>query len=134
LPFLLILFRALRQLLRRDLGRARSAYEAALRAKVADWNGLFASAAPGLPRLRVAAEQLARMAPSLLPLFLPILYSGIVPLRAIGALTKGRVAPRLVDALTRGLPGNVTTEMILELGDLISACGSTTASPSLNSS
>lgn len=118
LPFLSIVGKACRQLFRRDLDGIRAEYEATLMAKVADWNAHFTVAEPGLPQLRVAAEQLNRMAPGLLPLFLPILYCGLVPLRLIGALTKGRVEPRTVDALTRGLTGNVTTEMILQLGDL----------------
>ncbi|MGH8629203.1 MAG: PEP/pyruvate-binding domain-containing protein [Burkholderiales bacterium] len=118
LPFLLIVGKAIGQLFRRDLGGVRAEYEAALVAKVAQWNSLFANAEPGLPQLRVASEQLRRMAAGLLPMFLPILYCGLLPLELIRALTRGRVEPRTVDALTRGLSGNVTTEMILQLGDL----------------
>ncbi len=118
LPFLKIFGNALQQMLRRDLDQIRSQYEAVLMNKVADWHLQFANAEPGLPKLRVAAEQLRRMAPGMLPVFLPILYNGLLPLGLLQALTKGRVAPRTVEALTRGLIGNVTTEMILALGDL----------------
>lgn len=118
LPFVQIVGKALVQLFRRDLDRVRAEYEAALAMKVAEWNALFDQTEPGLPLLHVASEQLSRMAPGLLPLFLPILYCGLVPLEIIRALTKGRVESRTVDALTRGLSGNVTTEMILQLGDL----------------
>lgn len=118
LPILLLLGKTLRLVFRRDLDHVRAEYEAALTNKVAGWNTAFASAEPGLPQLRAASEQLKQMAPGLLPLFLPILFSGVLSLRLISALTKGRVAPRTVDALTHGLTGNVTTEMILELGDL----------------
>ena len=118
LPFLFIIGKALRQLFQRDLDHVRSKYEAALMNRVAEWHTLFANAGPGEPRLRVASEQLRRMAPGLLPLFLPILYSGMFSLSLIKAIAKGRAAPRTVDALTRGLTGNVTTEMILALGDL----------------
>ena len=116
-PMLRITGKALVQLSRRDPGKVRAEYEAALMGKVAEWHA-FANAEAGLPQLRAASGQLKRMASGLLPLFLPILYSGILPWRVIGALTKGRVEPRTVDALSRGLAGNVTTEMILALGDL----------------
>ena len=118
LPVLALVGKTLRLVFRRNLDHVRAEYEAALMGKVAGWNTVFASTEPGLPQLRAASEQLKQMAPSLLPLFLPILYSGVLPLRLISALTKGRVAPRTVEALTRGLTGNITTEMILELGDL----------------
>ncbi|MFQ5408011.1 MAG: phosphoenolpyruvate synthase [Anaerolineales bacterium] len=72
----------------------------------------------GLQRLRAVHAWLARIfIEAALPLP-PYLMAGGLALLLLKKLTHGRAAPADLDALVRGLVGNVTTDMGLAVGDL----------------
>lgn len=99
--------------------RARERYQEAIDAACRDYDERFAAAQPGVPRLREAIAQLGRFMPELLArTHFPVLMAGMAAWRLCGWLMRGRVPESTIDSLTRGLPGNVTTQMDLELGDL----------------
>ncbi len=74
-----------------------------------------AAAAPGAPRLRILRARLAGIMPPLL-LIPPVAGAGMLAGRLLERLASP--APASLAALKRGLPGNVTTEMDLGVGDL----------------
>jgi pyruvate,water dikinase len=79
----------------------------------------FARAEPGTPRLREASHALGDFFYGpLLPMQLPLIIGGMLSWGLLRRLVRGRVPDATVRALSRGLPGNVTTDMDLELGDL----------------
>ncbi len=107
------------RLLLQEPVRARGDYERAMEAWAREYEGRLAAASPGLERLRVARQELCGFFPDvLLPLSLPILGAGMLSWRLLGGLMRGRVDARVVESLGRGLEGNVTTDMDLELGDI----------------
>lgn len=76
----------------------------------------------GAPRIRVIMENTARMLPEVLAKIAPYLAAGVL---ASGTLIKKlkeqageKQAALLLSRLNKSLPGNVTTELGLELGDL----------------
>lgn len=72
----------------------------------------------GPARLRVAMTGLSELLPRVLPIFGPHLISAIVGQRWLERRLAGRADPEDLTALGRGLIGNVTTEMDLEVADL----------------
>ncbi|MCA9995342.1 MAG: phosphoenolpyruvate synthase [Anaerolineales bacterium] len=76
------------------------------------------AAAPGADRLRVVQQLISTV---FLPLVLtlpPYLIAGMVAKGLLGRVVGRRANPADLDALQRGLVGNVTTEMDLAVGDL----------------
>jgi rifampicin phosphotransferase len=99
--------------------QARIDFQAALEASQREHDERFARAAPGGPRLREAGQAIATLAlDRLLPLMVPIVLAGLLAWAMVQRLMRGRVPDATVRALSRGLPGNITTDMDLELGDL----------------
>jgi phosphohistidine swiveling domain-containing protein len=99
--------------------RARADFERVLEASHREDSERFERAEPGGPRLREAARAVSMLAfERLLPLMVPIVLAGVLAWGLVGRLMRGRVPETTVRALSRGLPGNVTTDMDLELGDL----------------
>jgi phosphohistidine swiveling domain-containing protein len=77
-----------------------------------------AQAAPGAPQLQVARAVLSRLVDGVILTIPPLLISGLLSLRILKAM--GGDAKDL-EALGRGLSGNVTTDMDLAVGDLADA-------------
>ncbi|MCA9663206.1 MAG: hypothetical protein KC486_33040, partial [Myxococcales bacterium] len=114
-PFLRSLTRALA---RQRPERARAEMIAALSGFVDGARERLAAVEAGAPRLRVAVELTQQLFYTLVPAFPPIVVAGILnwkllERRATPELDRGRI-----EALTRGLEDNVTTQMDLEVGDL----------------
>lgn len=99
--------------------RAHAQYQEAIDAARREYDERFTSARPGAARLRESIALLGDFMPgTLLRTHFPLLMAGMLAWRLCGRLVRGRVSEATVDSLTRGLPGNVTTQMDLELGDL----------------
>lgn len=71
----------------------------------------------GAARLRAARQSVGEFF-ALIPHFAPRMGSGVVALRALRTRFAGTAHAEDVEALERGLHGNVTTEMDLRVGDL----------------
>ncbi|MCA9704995.1 MAG: hypothetical protein KDK70_03985 [Myxococcales bacterium] len=119
--------RALRRLLPRVLHRlwwaaperARADYEAIIEAEQRSYAERFDRVEPGAPRVRAAIEALDGVFNGpLLETHFPMLMSGMAAWGLLRRVMRGRVSEATIRALSRGLPGNVTTQMDLELGDL----------------
>lgn len=99
--------------------RAREQFDALIERERRGYAERFAAAAPGGPRLREASHALGEFFYGpLLPMQLPLIIGGMLSWGILRRLVRGRVSDATVRALSRGLPGNVTTDMDLELGDL----------------
>lgn len=109
----------LRRLLGRHPERAREQFAGLLAASRRAYAERFAAAPPGAPRLREASRALGEFFYGpLLPMQLPLIIAGMLAWGLVRRLMAGRVPEATVRALSRGLPGNVTTDMDLELGDV----------------
>ncbi len=75
-------------------------------------------ASPGAPRYAVACSLTARLFLTIVPRFLPILFSGALSQVLLRKMLRGRGVDRELTTVAQGLDGNVTTEMDLALGDL----------------
>ncbi|MGB1014111.1 MAG: PEP/pyruvate-binding domain-containing protein, partial [Nannocystaceae bacterium] len=74
---------------------------------------------PGVERLRAATTAVAKLCGSdLLQAHPTVPAAGLMAWKLLEWFMAGKVEPGTTEALTRGLSGNVTTEMDLELGDL----------------
>jgi len=79
----------------------------------------FARVEPGAPRLREATHAVGEFFHGpVFPTQVALIIGGMLSWGALRRLVRGRVPEATVRALSRGLPGNVTTDMDLELGDL----------------
>lgn len=121
------MLRLLRRMLPRVLHRlwwarpqeVRRDYQERIEAAQRDYAARFERAEPGAPRVREAIMALDGLfTRSLLDTHFPLLVAGMLAWGLLARLMRGRVSEATVRALSRGLPGNVTTEMDLELGDL----------------
>lgn len=72
----------------------------------------------GLPRLKQAQTEMASAFLRMLPNFPAIVGGGVLSLRLLSKLLGQRANPDDLTAVSRGLSGNVTTEMDLAVGDL----------------
>ncbi len=81
----------------------------------------IAAAAPGAARLRAARGLLGGALPRLLRTMPPVMGAGYAARMILGRLAGDRAQPGDLDAVVRGLTGNVTTEMDLAVGDLADA-------------
>ncbi|MEZ4383631.1 MAG: PEP/pyruvate-binding domain-containing protein [Nannocystaceae bacterium] len=114
-PFLRTLTRAL---VRRRPEGARAEMVAALSGFVAQAEARLAAAEPGAPRLRVAVELTEQLFHTLVPAFPPIVVAGILHWKLLERRASAAIDRAQIEALTRGLEDNVTTQMDLEVGDL----------------
>ncbi|MCB9755131.1 MAG: phosphoenolpyruvate synthase [Myxococcales bacterium] len=103
---------------RRDPERARADLVAALAGFVDDAQARVAAAEPGAPRLRAAIERTEQLFYTLIPSFPPLVLTGVVCWKRLERRAPPSIGPARVEALTRGLEGNITTQMDLEVGDL----------------
>lgn len=79
----------------------------------------LAAAEPGGPRLRESIRLLSELfLGPLLKTHFSMLMAGMMAWGLLRKVMRGRVSEATVRALSRGLPGNITTDMDLELGDL----------------
>ncbi len=92
--------------------------EATCEAMLREAEDEMAAARPGADRLRVARRHLSGALARLLRLMPPVMGSGYVSRVILGRWAGDRVAAGDLDALLRGMSGNVTTEMDLAVGDL----------------
>ncbi len=98
---------------------AASEYQAVMDEAMGRYTSTIEGAEPGGPRLRAAMTMLGHVFPGALArTHFPVLMAGMLAWKLLGRVMKGRVSEATIQALSRGLPGNVTTEMDLELGDL----------------
>ena len=112
------LFRLQANLWLLDPRRSRESAERALHGLVGDLDAAIA-AAPGLvERLTVIDRAMGSLGPNLLRHVIPRMAAGVLSRFLLRALLRGRVDPADLDRLDRALPGNVTTEMDLEVADL----------------
>ncbi len=115
LPFLLgglrHLFRGQPHHAARELTEHTDAYVDHLRAELQP-------AHAGAPRLRTARAQVVRIFTEAALNIPPYLLAGVIARLLVVRLTQGRADPADIEALLRGLEGNVTTEMDLAVGDL----------------
>jgi pyruvate,water dikinase len=81
----------------------------------------MAAAAPGAARLRAANRALGSVLPELFRVMPPVMGAGYAAQHILGRLAGERAQPGDLDAIARGLSGNVTTEMDLAVGDLADA-------------
>jgi phosphohistidine swiveling domain-containing protein len=115
--------RVVPSVLRRLLGsrpeRAREEFEALVEASRRGFAERFAAAPPGAQRLREASHAVGEFFYGpLFPMQVPLIIVGLLSWGLVRRLMRGRVPEATVRALSRGLPGNVTTDMDLELGDV----------------
>ncbi len=114
-----LLRRVLLRLLRPNPGGARAELEGALEGYVSAARARVQAAPPGAERLRAAAAAMRGLFPEvLLPVGMPLIAGGVISWRLLRKLMGRRVDAATVESLGRGLQGNVTTDMDLELGDL----------------
>jgi rifampicin phosphotransferase len=114
-----VLGRVLRRFLHARPEQARKELEAAMEAWLQKWARSFQEAEPGVPRLRLFRQELSTVFPELLLTHAaPALMSGLLSWKLVGTMAGGRVEERTLQALLRGLQGNVTTDMDLALGDV----------------
>jgi rifampicin phosphotransferase len=113
-----ILARALSWLLVRDPAGAKPLVEAILEGRLAEAQAAVAAATTTAERLRASRATAGAVFPWLFQRALPPIMAGIGSRVAIMNVTAGRADPADVAALGRALPGNVTTEMDLAVGDL----------------
>lgn len=78
----------------------------------------LAAAQPGSARLAAACAILGDTMMDVLPELAPNIVAGFMARALLARVLKNRVVSTDIDALLRGLPGNVTTNMDLEVGDL----------------
>jgi pyruvate,water dikinase len=99
--------------------RVRDEIEALMETEAERFSRQLAREAPGAARVRFARSYAHRVFRGLMvPRLLPPVLTGVIAWKLLGRWMQGRIEPRVVDAISRGLPGNVTTEMDLQLGDL----------------
>ncbi|MCX4246157.1 phosphoenolpyruvate synthase [Paraliomyxa miuraensis] len=99
--------------------RAREEFEALVEQMRREFAERFAKAPAGGPRLREAVRTLEGFFQGpMVPMQMPLIIGGMLCWGLLRRLVRGRVSDATVRALSRGLPGNVTTDMDLELGDL----------------
>jgi rifampicin phosphotransferase len=116
-----IVLRLLGRLLFVDPDELRSDVEDYSEALLDEMQRRLAAAAPGAERSREARRVLSATFPRLFTRVPPSIAAGIVSQRLLVALVERGILPGSPDdvsALERGLPGNVTTEMDLSVGDL----------------
>ncbi|HTV24161.1 MAG TPA: PEP/pyruvate-binding domain-containing protein, partial [Polyangiaceae bacterium] len=104
-----------------DPGGLRDDVEGFTERVLAQMRGRIASAAPGAERLKEARRVLVATFPRVFTRVPPAIAAGIVAQRLLEALARRGIIQASADdlsALERGLPGNVTTEMDFEVGDL----------------
>ncbi|MCB0216482.1 MAG: phosphoenolpyruvate synthase [Chloroflexi bacterium] len=99
-----------------DTGLAEVA--GACEALVEDSRARMAAAPPGAARLDEARQALGRALPTLLRVMPPVMGAGYAGRAILGRLAGSRARPGDLDAIVRGLQGNVTTDMDLAVGDL----------------
>ncbi|MCB0080417.1 MAG: hypothetical protein KDE47_05790, partial [Caldilineaceae bacterium] len=76
------------------------------------------AAQPGADRIAVARTILGKTMADVLPELAPNIAAGFMARALLARLLGDRVVSADIDALLRGLSGNVTTEMDLQVGDL----------------
>jgi phosphohistidine swiveling domain-containing protein len=109
----------LRRVLWASHERARDEFAALVEASRRGFAERFAAAPPGAPRLREASHAVGDFFHGpVFPMQVPLILVGLVSWKLLQRLVRGRVPEATVQALYRGLPGNVTTDMDLELGDI----------------
>ncbi|HEX8439264.1 PEP/pyruvate-binding domain-containing protein, partial [Archangium sp.] len=114
-----VLGRVRRRFLHPRPEEARKQFEAAMDAWRQKWARDFQEAAPGAPRLRLFRQELSTVFSELmLTHAAPALMAGLLSWKLVGRMAGGRVDERTMQALLRGLEGNVTTDMDLALGDV----------------
>lgn len=116
-----ILLRLLGRSLFADPDELRSDVEDHCEALLEEMQRRLAAAAPGAERSRAARSVLSATFPRVFTRVPPSIAAGIVAQRVLVALVERgilRGSRDDVSALERGLPGNVTTEMDLSVGDL----------------
>ncbi|MCG8349372.1 MAG: PEP-utilizing enzyme, partial [Chloroflexales bacterium] len=97
---------------------ARTTLDAHLDTYIEQIRICLSTAAPGHERLTAVRQWLGGVfAEAAFPIA-PYIATGLLAHRLVGLLTRGRANPSDVAALMRGLSGNVTTEMDLQVGDL----------------
>ncbi|MCI0395276.1 MAG: phosphoenolpyruvate synthase [Chloroflexi bacterium] len=78
----------------------------------------LAAAAPGLPRLQTGQQLLDRVFLGWVGHLIPYIATGVMARVLLARLTRGCADPADLASIQRGLSGNVTTEMDLQVGDL----------------
>ena len=88
---------------------------------VEDAGTAMAAAASGAPRLRAAASSIGGSLSTFVRVMPPVMGSGYAARMILKKLAGARAEDGDLDAIVRGLTGNVTTEMDLAVGDLADA-------------
>ncbi|HYO57132.1 PEP/pyruvate-binding domain-containing protein, partial [Archangium sp.] len=116
-----IMARVLARLIAVDPARLKPGVEAYSESRVAEVRARLAAATPGGARLRETRRVLSELFSHVILVLAPNIAVGIIANRLLVNLARrgllGGTAEDL-SALERGLPGNVTTEMDLAVGDL----------------
>ncbi|HEY0094054.1 MAG TPA: PEP/pyruvate-binding domain-containing protein, partial [Archangium sp.] len=116
-----ILARVLARLFVVDPARLRPGVESFIESRVASVRARLAAAAPGAARLREARRALSDLFSQVILTLAPNIAVGMIANRLLVHLVRKGVlggTEEDLSALERGLPGNVTTEMDLAVGDL----------------
>lgn len=116
-----IVLRLLGRLLFADPDDLRDDVEGDAEALLDEMQRRLATAPPGAERLKEVRRVLSETFPRVFTRVPPSIAAGIVSQRLLMALVERGILPGSrddVSALERGLPGNVTTEMDLNVGDL----------------
>ncbi|WNG32835.1 phosphoenolpyruvate synthase [Archangium violaceum] len=120
--------RVRRRLLHAKPEEARAGLEAAMESRLGKWSRGFQELAPGAPRLRFFRQEVSTVFREvLLTEAAPAIASGLMSWKLVGTLVRGRVDERTLQAVVRGLEGNVTTDMDLALGDVADVARETPA-------
>jgi pyruvate,water dikinase len=113
-----LLLRAMDLLWCRQPEDARATLDAHLDTYIERVRTRLSAAAPGHERLTAVRQWLGDVFVEAAFPIAPYVAAGLLAHRLVGLLTRGRANPSDVTALLRGLSGNVTTEMDLQVGDL----------------
>jgi phosphohistidine swiveling domain-containing protein len=109
---------AFKNLLRRDVENAADEFNGTMVRVVGEWRERVAAAGSLRERVRLLPKVLGGVFDALLPVFPPMVLPGVISWALLNKLMGTRVAKEQIEQLTRGLEGNLTTQMDLELGDL----------------
>ncbi|MCY1078652.1 phosphoenolpyruvate synthase [Archangium lansingense] len=119
--FLPIIARVLARLFVMEPSQLRPRVESYIESRVAETRARLAAATPGGARLREARRVLSELLSQAFTHLMPNILSGVIANRLLVNLVRRGVlggTEEDLSALERGLPGNVTTEMDLAVGDL----------------
>jgi pyruvate,water dikinase len=116
-----LLARLLNRFIVTDPDQLRPHVEAYSDSQLAELRARILAASPGGARLREARRVLSELFPRIFSVLPPVIAVGILSNRLLARLSQRGVLGGTAEdlsALERGLPGNVTTEMDLAVGDL----------------